>query len=161
MVRGGGDGRTVGTVGVVSVRGGVRELSVDRGQPCVVMPWRRASCRVAGGGSGGRAGSVGEMPRAAGVVVNLFLMQRIESGLVADASAMASSATARRVKSFVIVVVISGCLKQLTPQIRCQAVPQQPFFLGHARRSSPLSLVSWCAPDDFNARSAVGRGAFA
>ena len=96
---------------------GVRELSVECGQPCVVMPWRRASCRVAGGGSGGRAGSVGEMPRAAGVVVNLFLMQRIESGLVADASAMASSATARRVKSFVIVVVISGCLKQLSPRI--------------------------------------------
>ena len=115
MVRGGGDGRTVGTV--ARGRGeyerlGVRELSVDRGQPCVVMPWRRASCRVAGGGSGGRAGSVGEMPRAAGVVANLFLMQRIESGLVADASAMASSATARRAKSFVIVVVISGCLKQ-------------------------------------------------
>ena len=116
MVRGGGDGRTVGTV--ARGRGeyerlGVRELSVDRGQPCVVMPWRRASCRVAGGGSGGRAGSVGEMPRAAGVVANLVLtQQRVKSGLVADASAMASSATARRAKSFVIVVVISGCLKQ-------------------------------------------------
>ena len=81
-----------------------------------------ASCLVSGGrggGAGGRAGPVGEMPRAAGVVANLVLtQQRVKSGLVADASAMASSATARRVKSFVIVVVISGCLKQLSPRIR-------------------------------------------
>ena len=94
-----------------------------------------ASCLMSGGrggGAGGRAGSVGEMPRAAGVVANLVLMQRVKSGLVADASVMANSATARRVKSFVIVVVISGCLKQLTPRIRSQAVPQQPCFLAGA-----------------------------
>ena len=72
-------------------------------------------------------------------MTNLVLMRRGEPGLVADAAAVASSATtARRGTSFIIVVMVisASALKQLTglrgsagAAKRCEAVPQQPVFL--------------------------------